>query len=49
MEPYGCKKFNDSILQAAEVNFASGRRMVFSGACVVNGARILNGAEKEII
>ena len=36
--PCGCKKFNDGILEAAEVHFASGRRTVVSGARVVNGA-----------
>ena len=52
---FGCKKFNDGILQAAEVNFASGRRTVVSGARVVSrarvvsGARIVNGAEKKSI
>ena len=32
---------NDGILEAAEVNFASGRRMV------VSGARVVSGAEKK--
>ena len=45
----GCKKLNDGILQAAEVNFASGRRTVVSCARAVNGACIVNGAEKKII
>ena len=36
--PNGCKKFNDCILEAAEVHFASGRRTVVSGACVVSDA-----------
>ena len=35
---HGCKKFNDGILEAAEVHFASGRRTVVSGARVVSGA-----------
>ena len=43
----GCKKLNDSILQAAEVHFASGRRTVVSGADVVSGARIVNEAPKK--
>ena len=46
---FGCKKLNDGILQAAEVNFASGRRTVVSGARAVSSARIVNGAEKKII
>ena len=47
--PHGYEKFNDGILQAAEVPFASGRRTVISGARVVSGARIVNGAEKKSI
>ena len=45
----GCKKFNDGILEAAEVHFASGRRTIVSGAGVVSGAHIVNGAEKKSI
>ena len=34
-------------MQAAEVHFASGRRTVVSGARAINGARIVNSAEKK--
>ena len=43
MKKAGCKKFNDGILEAAEVHFASGRRTV------VSGARVVSGAEKKSI